>query len=227
MKIIGKEVAECLCQTRSVLLQWVNFLEDLFWTTGIWINAFIILSCILSVSNELLLSIKALIGRRNLGAGKSPADHDAGLLSAGLTSLNEWGLVARVNLKICILQSQVLLQCPNIDSFALEFQVYDNSWSLRPLSQTGMRLLSAQLHLASNPPGQLEEGSSRAACGRCGISWEWICSSLYQHTNYYFLPWIEQEIIPFPALKWSQAGLIAVFLYANWIYPGEKKQQRF
>lgn len=70
-------------------------------------------------------------------------------------------------------------------------------------------------------------GSSRAACGRCGISWEWICNSLYQHTNYYFPPRIEQEIIPFPALKWSQAGLIAVLLYANWIYPGEKKQQRF
>lgn len=132
-------------------------------------------------------------------------------------------LVARVNIKICVLQSQVLLRCPNMDSFALEFQVWDNSWPLRPLSQTGIRLLPAQLRLASNIPGQLEEGNSRATCGRCGISWEWICNCLYQHTNYYFLPWIEQEIIPFPALRWSQAGLIAVFLYANWNYPGEKK----
>lgn len=78
-KLLGKWVAECLYRTRSVLLQLINLFEGLLWTTGIWINAFIFLNYISSVHNELLLSIKARIGRRNLGVGKSPADRGVGL----------------------------------------------------------------------------------------------------------------------------------------------------
>lgn len=78
-KLLGKQVAECLYRTRSVLLQLINLFEGLLWTTGIWINAFIFLNYISSVHNELLLSIKARIGRRNLGVGKSPADRGVGL----------------------------------------------------------------------------------------------------------------------------------------------------